>query len=449
MTEKKKENEIIIIDAIMGTGKSLYLINDVINANPDRRYLIVVPTVEDTINEKTGERTYTSEATRYFESISVNGDVYLPQTRPTKTDTLRWAISSGKTIITSHSLILRIDEETMELLREAGYTLIIDECLSVVSDYCKLNIGDSKYRQQSDKRKRDDLKSAIIDKWVSINTDGILVWNDEKEEPFDNEYNGSYSAIRNLCKLNSLTCLKKEDGTFSDEIVVWNMPVKFFALFDTIYIATYLWNGSMQKAYFDMYDVQYTHMTLYNGQLYLFNPILESDMRQEKRNLINLFDGNLNKIGIPNSKRSNPLSLSWYTTRTKEVLSLLRNNCENYFKHYVDTHANENMYSTFKNYTGKIKGERYTKGFVPCSAKGTNEYRHKKSLAYLINLFPPQNIVLFFASKGVEINRDLYAISEMLQWIWRSAIRDGERINLYLPSQRMRDLLEQWAEGAI
>ena len=32
----------------------------------------------------------------------------------------------------------------------------------------------------------------------------------------------------------------------------------------------------------------------------------------------------------------------------------------------------------------------------------------------------------------------------MLQWLWRSALRDGKHIILYIPSKRMRDLLKAW-----
>ena len=37
-----------------------------------------------------------------------------------------------------------------------------------------------------------------------------------------------------------------------------------------------------------------------------------------------------------------------------------------------------------------------------------------------------------------------YALGEMIQWIWRSAIRDGKEIWIYVPSRRMRELLKQW-----
>ena len=39
---------------------------------------------------------------------------------------------------------------------------------------------------------------------------------------------------------------------------------------------------------------------------------------------------------------------------------------------------------------------------------------------------------------------DEYALSEMIQWIWRSAIRDGKEIWVYIPSRRMRELLKKW-----
>jgi hypothetical protein len=48
-------------------------------------------------------------------------------------------------------------------------------------------------------------------------------------------------------------------------------------------------------------------------------------------------------------------------------------------------------------------------------------------------------------------DQDMWALSEMLQMLFRSAIRgdkekgdDSRHIKLYIPSQRMRNLLESW-----
>ena len=39
---------------------------------------------------------------------------------------------------------------------------------------------------------------------------------------------------------------------------------------------------------------------------------------------------------------------------------------------------------------------------------------------------------------------DEYALTEMIQWVWRSRVRNGRSITLNLPSPRMRRLMEKW-----
>ena len=55
----------------------------------------------------------------------------------------------------------------------------------------------------------------------------------------------------------------------------------------------------------------------------------------------------------------------------------------------------------------------------------------------------------FFRTKNIEIDQDLYALSEMLQFIYRSAVRNGEDINVYIPSQRMRSLLQSYISSNV
>ena len=41
----------------------------------------------------------------------------------------------------------------------------------------------------------------------------------------------------------------------------------------------------------------------------------------------------------------------------------------------------------------------------------------------------------------------MYAISTLIQWVFRSAIRKGEEVWLYLPSRRMRELFTEWLDN--
>lgn len=82
--------------------------------------------------------------------------------------------------------------------------------------------------------------------------------------------------------------------------------------------------------------------------------------------------------------------------------------------------------------------------FVACTARATNDYADRTTLLYMINRFISPEIEKYFSRRGSPINEDEFATSELLQWIWRSAIRKGNRINLFIPSARMRKLLFGW-----
>ena len=70
----------------------------------------------------------------------------------------------------------------------------------------------------------------------------------------------------------------------------------------------------------------------------------------------------------------------------------------------------------------------------------------RTNVAYIANRFIDPNVLKFFMDKGIEIDCDHFALSEMLQFIWRSAIRDDMPITVYIPSKRMRDLFIKWID---
>jgi hypothetical protein len=86
---------------------------------------------------------------------------------------------------------------------------------------------------------------------------------------------------------------------------------------------------------------------------------------------------------------------------------------------------------------------------VPRNTRATNNYHKKFLLAYGINVFIKPEISDFFKDHGVSLDEDLYALSEMIQWIWRSRIRekDPKPIWVFIPSKRMRHLLRYWLSG--
>jgi hypothetical protein len=127
-------------------------------------------------------------------------------------------------------------------------------------------------------------------------------------------------------------------------------------------------------------------------------------------------------------------------------MTKLKNSTSNFFKNYTKTKSNENLWTTFKNYQNLLCGKGYAKGFLSSNTRATNEYRNRIAVAYLVNKFFNPYIKNFFVQQGVKVDEDAFAISEMLQFIWRSAIREENEIWVYIPSRRMRNLLEKWID---
>ena len=101
----------------------------------------------------------------------------------------------------------------------------------------------------------------------------------------------------------------------------------------------------------------------------------------------------------------------------------------------------------FKQYKNAIQGKGYAKSFLSCNARATNAYSDRTAVAYMCNIFFNPILKNFFEQKGVRIEEDKWALSELLQFLFRSGIRKGEDIRLYIPSLRMRNLLKRWMVG--
>ena len=94
-----------------------------------------------------------------------------------------------------------------------------------------------------------------------------------------------------------------------------------------------------------------------------------------------------------------------------------------------------------------LKVSNYLTSFLEMTARATNLYSDRDSCAYLINRFENPVIKQYFRKNGLDVNDNIFALSELIQWLFRSAIRKGKPINLYIPSKRMRSLLTAWLNG--
>lgn len=142
----------------------------------------------------------------------------------------------------------------------------------------------------------------------------------------------------------------------------------------------------------------------------------------------------INSIG----EKSGSLSRKWfYDDKNEEQLDRLGKHVTNYFHNICHAKSAECLWTTYDELKSQVRGKCFRKGFISLN----NDNRTKrKYLAFLCNLYyPPQE-------KIDGVSESDYALSEMLQFIWRSAIRDGKEIWVYIPSIRMRQLFQRWIE---
>ena len=125
----------------------------------------------------------------------------------------------------------------------------------------------------------------------------------------------------------------------------------------------------------------------------------------------------------------------------------LKDNIYNFFNNIRKSKTADNLWTCYKDYKNELLGKGYTKGYLFIGARAMNEYRFRSNVVYPVNVFLNPMIKGFFQDHGVNVDEDGYALSEMLQWVWRSAIRDGNPIWIYVPSSRMRGLLQNWIDS--
>ena len=243
-----------------------------------------------------------------------------------------------------------------------------------------------------------------------------------------------------MCQNNSVIII-------NGKALFWNFPVEIFKSFKEVYILTYIFDAQVQKYYYDFHDIKYDYYEVKkNDDVYELNPRNESsdyNIRKLLKGKIHIIedDDKINNIG----DKYYSLSASWFKNIDNKMLwNVLKNNLINYFNNKNKGRADLRLWCTFKVAENNIKGKGYTKNFIPINLRATNMYSDRNVLAYCCNIFLHPDIEFFFRKRDIKVSEELYALSEMLQWIWRSAIRNDEEITLYIPSSRMRNLLIGW-----
>ncbi len=387
-----------VVDARMGRGKTSAAIRYMNERRGEQRFMFITPYL--------GEVERIRDACGFQEPKSEN---------QTKSADLRRLLYEGRNISTTHALFYLMDGRMLDIVREKGYVLVVDESLDLIS---RLNVSDKDTR-------------LIIQQLTTEDENGWLSWNDA-------EYEGRFDDFKKLADTKALFRL--------DSALMNIVSPEVFEAFSEVVMLTYMFEGQYQRGYFDYCGIPYEIVGVeHDAEGFRFSDKPDSPPPLDLSSLVNILDNaRMNKIGDARTA----LSKNWYTNKSAENADIkaVRRNLENFFRYHSGDTTGGKIWTTFKTDRDKVVATRgrFKNEFLPMNIRATNEYREATAVAYLVNRFCDPNITKFFAEKGIHIDNEAFALSEMLQFIWRSAIRDNKPITLYIPSKRMRDLLVNW-----
>lgn len=400
-----------VCDAIMGTGKSSAAIT-YLNEHPNDRFIYITP--------------YLDEAARIKRECPdahfIEPSEKLREYQYKKSAHTAALIKEGRNISTTHQAFKGYSAEMLEDIWRQGYTLIIDENVEVLE---RFDIDEA------------DLQLAIDAGYIK-ETDGV--YSVEKED-----YNGR--ALHDLFyMLKSRELVKVVDK--NNTLFYWALPPELILSFKDVFVLTYLFGGQSIHHFLEIYNIPYEFIGIArtDGNQYRFceAPGYTPEYVSHLSDMIHILDNDrLNAVGDD----FYALSMSWFEHGGEDVEQLKRNIMNCYKNIWGDVPLDKRLWGSYKSAFNKLRGKGYTNAFLTFNAKATNNYRNRSHLVYPVNIFMNVEEKKFYHLHGIEVDEDIYALSIMVQWIWRSGIRDGQETYIYIPSRRMRTLLVNWIQS--
>ncbi len=431
----------------MGTGKSTWVINHVIQSHP-KKFVVVVPILPEVI--------------RYEDAIGQHRAVYAPHVDEgspdidTKLKAFKRAVQEGTgVIVTTHALFSLWEDESRQHIAEGGYTLILDETVEPVKE-ADIKKDDYQLLLQSGYIKEEPCATGKAN-FKSISSTEITA-----------EYDGKLKGFIRQALRNNVICIY--DSKYIQTIKPENITA-----FEQCFVLTYMYPGSQMDCWFRLYGLDVAHKTLVrdseDGELILSEHSGQYSGAEFADKITLIETPAMNDVG-KQGRRGVPLSNNWFKKVTAEQLRKIQNNLSNVARHLTRKHARDVlgddgthpgfyfMWSA-KNGQREILEKGMPYKMVPAGAtvpnedadrecflahnqRATNRYAHKACLAYLTTPLPIVPIKQFFTGHGLDYNDETFMLSTLLQWVWRSRIRNGLEILIYIPSEPLRMLFCKW-----
>lgn len=448
----KKKKTVTVIDSICGSGKTSYIYkyikkfthddNNIKKKNPVKFFIFITPYKDEIDKLK-------KENNSFIEPINNNKE----GKECSKTESLIEIIKKPHcNIVMTHKLFFMSFNLILSYIKKVNfpceYELIIDESPDIFNIF--------------------DFKKGDVDRH-KIELELL---------PINNENDPNISFKRGLDKEKIALCKLKENSSkyfkngsvfddfyyacdnsnvylINNSFFISVISLELIRAFKEVKFLTYMFQGQFNEIYLTSHNIgiNYKHIEDYGNRDYQLIdgrlPYSGNDLKQ----LITIFEPKktdknywYNDIG----KKYN-LSKTWYEDASnKKKIAKVSEALQGFYRK-IKPGASKFYWTTYKDYKRDLENKGYLKesSFCSCSTRATNKYRDRNVCAYMINFYNNRNINNFIDKLATPIlfKVNMFSLSALIQWMFRSAIRDGKPIKIYIPSSRMRKLLNSWLDG--
>lgn len=416
-----------ILDSIMGSGKTTNILKWIDANNSTEKFIYVSPLLSEVDEGGRVQRDLKHTRFHYPKADEANR---------TKGDSLLSMLQDGLNISCTHSLYLLMTDAHLNEIRKQNYIVIIDEELGVIDSYDSYSQYDI----------RSLIKSGSV---VKQESDGMLLWVSD-DDNYD-EKDHAYNKLKRHIQSGILYSAKR-----ADSMLVTQLPIKLFTVAKRVIIITYMFEGNILSTFLKLKGIEYKP----------FTDVTTTPVdKKEINNLITMYELKSKWKELGKLKLSN----TWYTSNNngnataKDIKSI-----ENFISSFcrISGCSYKELMYTFPKHrrfdNSKARGVIKPKGYidreeeladgsieiekvwVATQTRATNDYDHKTHLVHAFNRYPNTAVKSYLQDYGQIVDDDIFALCELLQWVWRSAIRKGEPITLCIVSTRMRKLFDKW-----
>ena len=402
-----------VLDKIMGSGKSTAVLSWC-ESKPEQSFLYVTPL----LSESEGRVVDACKLSKFTAPTT--------ELHRTKGEHLLDLLQSGANASITHEMYGNLKQEHLNWIKENKYIVILDEEVSFIEPMTSYTVEDFKY-----------LKSL---NQISTEEDGKLVWLNDSVV-CDNT---KYTKLANMCRLGMIYQSKRSDNWF-----VTQLPIDLILCAERVIVITYLFKGSVMDSFIKLKGIEVVDFTEVS---------VVEDNKHKIRNLIEF-------VGEKQVAEwsSEAFSSSWYkmtnANKLKDLSKAIRSVADSCKvkngqmlwctpssvarpKRKSDKKVAPAGHSAG---SGEVNDSGFAEGsFLPCSSRATNAYRDREVMVHCYNRFPHVTVSSFLQDYGATVDNNQFALSEFLQWLWRSRVRDGQPIRVCVMSKRMRKLFQDW-----